>query len=182
MDDGPTAPPRAALVYRIVAGRPHAGEAARHLLYNRGKVPMRSDPSDVALRNLRRLVEQDPILRDIVHPTLPSARRQARYQPAVDVLENATGWTLILDVPGVAREALSVRLDGTRLTIRGDRTIDRGGARVRVGERETGPFVREFLVPFAVRADAIAARLENGVLTVVLPRSGPERAQDIPVE
>jgi HSP20 family protein len=140
---------------------------------------MRSDPSEVAMRNLRRLVEHDPILRDIVHPSLPTARRQARFQPAVDVIETEQGWTLILELPGVTRESLSVRLDGTRLSIRGEKPTREG--RARVAERETGPFVREFIVPFQVRPEAIAARLADGLLTVSLPRTGPEEAQEIVV-
>ena len=140
---------------------------------------MRSDPSEVALKNLRRLVEHDPILRDIVHPSLPSARRQARFQPAVDVIETELGWTLLLELPGVPRDSLSVRLDGTRLAIRGEKPART--SRARVAERETGPFVREFIVPFQVRPEAITARLADGLLTVVLPRTGPDRAQEIAV-
>jgi HSP20 family protein len=144
---------------------------------------MRSDPSDVALRNLRRLVERDPILRDIVNPSLPAARRAARLVPPVDVIEHDDRWTLVLEVPGVAREAIKVHLDGSRLTITG--TKARGwedGGRSRVSERETGSFTREFLVPFQVRPDAIRAHLADGVLTVVLPRSGTDRILDIAVE
>lgn len=141
---------------------------------------MRSDPSDVALRNLRRLVERDPILRDIVNPSLPAARRAARLVPPVDVIEQEDRWTLILEVPGVAREALRVHLDGSRLTVSGEKPPRIGKARV--AERETGAFSREFLLPFMVRPDAIRARLDQGVLTIDLPRSGPERTLDVPIE
>lgn len=141
---------------------------------------MRSEPSDVALRNLQRLVERDPILRDIVNPSLPAARRAARLVPPVDVIERDDGWTLILEVPGVAREALTVHLDGSRLTVSGEKP-DRTG-KARVAERETGPFVREFLLPFQVRPDAIRAKLDAGVLTIHLPRTGPERTLDVPIE
>ncbi|MEQ1502173.1 MAG: Hsp20/alpha crystallin family protein [Myxococcota bacterium] len=133
------------------------------------------------MRNLRRLVEQDPILRDIVNPSLPSARRQARYQPAVDVIERDDGWLLILEVPGVPRSSLNIRLDGSRLVVRGDKPAAREGGKARVAEREVGAFQREFLVPFQVRAEGITARLEDGVLTVALPRSGPDRAHDIDI-
>jgi HSP20 family protein len=141
---------------------------------------MRSEPSDVALRNLRRLVERDPILRDIVNPSLPAARRAARLVPPVDVIERDEGWTLILEVPGVARESLVVHLDGSRLTVSGEKPARTG--RARVAERETGAFTREFLLPFQVRPDAIRAKLDAGVLTIELPRTGPERTLDITIE
>ena len=142
---------------------------------------MRSDPADLALRNLERLVAKDPILRDIVNPTLPSARRQARLVPPVDVIERPDGWTLLLELPGVPRDTLKVRLDGTRLTVSGEKPPRRDAGSVRVSERETGAFTREFLVPFQVRPEAISAKLEDGLLTIVLPRSGADTAREITV-
>ena len=152
---------------------------------------MRSDPADLALRNLERLVARDPILRDIVNPTLPAARRAARLVPPVDVLEGPDGWTLLVELPGVPRDTLRVRLDGTRLTVSGEKPkipgsqpgspARREGAAPRVAERDTGAFTREFLVPFQVRPERIEAKLEDGVLTIVLPRTGADGARDITV-
>lgn len=142
---------------------------------------MRSDPADLALRNLERLVSKDPILRDIVNPTLPGARRQARLVPPVDVIERPDGWTLLVELPGIPRDSLRVKLDGTRLTVSGEKPPRRDGGSARVTERETGAFTREFLIPFQVRPEAIAAKLEDGLLTVVLPRSGTDAARDIEV-
>lgn len=143
---------------------------------------MRSDHADLALRQLEKLIARDPLLRDIVNPSMPAPRRSKRFEPAVDVLEHEHGWTVLLDVPGVPRSMLKVRLDGTRLTISGDRPSGRDAAAARVSEREAGPFRREFLLPFQVRGDAIKATLEHGVLRVDLPRSGPAAERDIPIE
>ena len=132
---------------------------------------MRGDPADLALRNLQRLVERDPILRDIVNPNLPTARRGARFVPPVDVIERPDAYVVVLELAGVPKESVKVHLDGSRLTVSGDKPGKRDGA-TRVAERETGPFSREFLVPFQVRADAITARMADGLLTIELPRSG----------
>lgn len=141
------------------------------------------DPSNAALRNLERLIERDPLLRDILKPSLPGAKRQARFSPEVDVLEDAEGWTLHLEVAGVAREDIHIDLDGTRLTVRGEKRIGRAqGATVRVTERVGGKFHREFLLPFAVAADRITARLDMGVLEISLPRLGDRSRSDIPIE
>ena len=75
---------------------------------------MAVDPSNAALRNLERLIERDPLLRDIVKPALPGARRQARFSPECDVVEDPTGWTILLEVPGVPMDSLHVDVDGTR--------------------------------------------------------------------
>jgi HSP20 family protein len=142
---------------------------------------MRSDPADLALKNLERLIAKDPLLRDIVNPTLPAAKRSARCNPAVDVIETEESWVLLVDLPGVEREGLQVRLDGTRLTISGDKPSLRSG-RARVSERESGPFSRDFLLPFQVNAEGIKAKLENGVLEVTLPRAGKATVRTVTVE
>ena len=78
------------------------------------------------------------------------------------------------------KDTVSVRLDGTRLTVRGEKPARTG--RARVAEREVGPFAREFIVPFQVKVEAIAARLVDGVLTVTLPRSDADKAKEIKIE
>jgi HSP20 family protein len=142
---------------------------------------MRSEPADLALKNLERLVARDPLLRDIVNPMLPASRKGGRFSPAVDVVETDDSWILLLELPGVPKDALHVRLDGTRLTISGEKPANRPG-RAKVAERDTGPFSREFLLPFQVVAEGIHAKLEDGVLTVVLPRQGKASVREVPVE
>ena len=142
---------------------------------------MRSEPADLALKNLERLVARDPLLRDIVNPMLPAARRGGRFSPAVDVVETDESWMLLLELPGVPKESLHVRLDGTRLTVSGEKPTLRPG-RASVAERDTGPFRREFLLPFQVRAEGIKARLEDGVLTITLPRAGKAEVREVTVE
>lgn len=140
------------------------------------------DPSDAALKNLERLISRDPLLRDIISPSLPGARRAARFSPEVDVIEDGEGWTVWLEVPGVDRESLHVDVEGTRLTIRGEKRLLRAAeAQVRVAERVGGRFSREFLLPFAVAADQISARLHDGVLTVRLPRIGEREKREVPI-
>jgi HSP20 family protein len=140
------------------------------------------DPSDAALKNLERLISRDPLLRDIVSPTLPGARRAARFSPDVDVIEDAEGWIVWLEVPGVSRESLHVDVEGTKLTVRGEKRLLRAAdAQVRVAERVGGKFAREFLLPFAVAADRISARLHEGVLQVRLPRVGEREKREVPI-
>lgn len=143
---------------------------------------MRSDPVDLALRNIERLIDRDPLLRDILHPSLPRATgRSARFVPAVDVVETDGGWTILMELPGVPRSDVRVRLDGTRLVVRGTKPAGRDG-RTPVAERESGPFTREFVVPFAVDAPRITARLEEGLLHIVLPKAGSGAGRDVPVD
>lgn len=142
---------------------------------------MPTDPSTLALQNLERLISRDPILRDIVNPSLPAPRKAARAAPAVDGVEDEAGWLVTMDVPGVSRDALKIKLDGTKLVVSGA-LPPRATGQVRVGERATGPFRREFLLPFHVRPDAIRARLQDGLLQIELPRSGGAATREVTIE
>ncbi len=140
-----------------------------------------STTADLALKNLERLISRDPLLRDIIQPMLPTAKRRARCMPPVDVIENEDGWLLRMEIPGTPRTSIAVRLDGSRLTVSGDKTALRSGS-ARIAEREVGPFSREFLLPFQVQPNAIRATLELGVLTVALPRTDKTQAREVHIE
>lgn len=142
---------------------------------------MSTSTSDVAIRNLERLIGRDPLLRDLVHPVLPHVKRNARFSPDVDVIETEDAWLVILEVPGVPRQALQVDLDGSKLVVRGEKPA-RAPGRTPVAERSTGPFERTFLVPFQVDPTAIRARLELGQLTITLPRTGAAGKRSVPIE
>lgn len=90
-------------------------------------------------------------------------------RPAVDVLEKDDGLQLILDVPGVPAEAFEIRAEGTTLTVQGVRTEgDRG-------------WHRAFTLPPTIDPALIAAKAENGVLTLTLPRSEASKPRRIEV-
>ena len=140
------------------------------------------DTADLALRNLQRLIARDPLLRDIVNPSLPDARRQAKFSPEVDVLETEDGWRLLLELPGVPRDTIEVTVSGARLVVKGHKPTHRDGLNARTKERSTGPFRREFLLPFQVIQESIRARMDNGLLTIDLPRTDAAGSRRVPVE
>jgi HSP20 family protein len=142
---------------------------------------VRRDPADLALKQIEKLIGRDPLIRDILNPSLPAPRAPGTFRPAVDVWETEDGWRVVMDVPGVDKADLRVRLEGHRLVVTGRRAGEGLPGRGQVQEREAGAFRREFLLPFQVRGDAIAADLDAGVLRIELPRSGPQAERDIVV-
>ena len=106
-------------------------------------------------------------------PKTPSVAAKARpvtwFRPAVDVWENEDGLVLILDVPGVAPDALEIRTEGPTLTVQGARV---GGER---GWR------RVFTLPPTIDPAGITAKSENGVLTLTLPRAESAKPRRISV-
>ncbi len=99
-----------------------------------------------------------------------------RFAPATDIVESDTHYILRADLPGVAEEDLSLKLDGDVLTIAGERrsqSEQRQGGYVRY-ERSSGSFRRSVRLPEGVDGDAIEANFDRGVLEVSIPK--PERA------
>jgi HSP20 family protein len=78
----------------------------------------------------------------------------------VKVTQDEQAWTVTLDVPGVSREQL---------------TIDVDGAVVRVQTVAEAPrqYQAAYELPEAIDTDATSAKLDNGVLTLVLAKKKP---------
>jgi HSP20 family protein len=109
-------------------------------------------------------------------------RAQERYiQPPVDIYETPEGLVLLADMPGVAPSDLEVRLEENILTIQGKakHAIDKEPI---YREFELVNFFRQFELSEHVDQEKIAARLNNGVLMLQLPRAEKAKPRQIPVK
>ena len=111
--------------------------------------------------------------------------------PPVDVRESDAEVIVEAELPGIAREDISVRYQDGRLILEGQREGARetgaedcetgcaSGSWVR-RERTIGRFHRSFELPESVDSSAIRAESRDGVLRVVLPKL--EKAQPRQIE
>ena len=95
----------------------------------------------------------------------------ASWAPPVDVVDDGEKLLFEVDLPGVPRDKVSVKVEKRVLTISGERSAElpQPSEFVRV-ERACGPFSRSFRLPDSADADAISAELKDGVLKVWLPQ------------
>jgi HSP20 family protein len=108
---------------------------------------------------------------------------RADWIPAADVYEDAGEYTLVLDLPGIKRDALDVSLDEGRLTVRGERAATATeGASVRRAERPHGRFARSFSLPDAVDRARISADYKDGVLLLHLPKRAEKQPGRIKID
>lgn len=92
--------------------------------------------------------------------------------PALNVWGNDENVVVTAELPGLDIKDLDMSIVNNQLTIKGERKADRPEkeAICHRSERSTGTFTRTVRLPFAVEGEQTAARYENGVLTITLPR------------
>jgi HSP20 family protein len=109
----------------------------------------------------------------------------------VEVREDANGFTLLADLPGVKREDIQVSIDANVVTLRAEfkreLPAENGGdaaAKLRVlrSERQYGAVSRSFALPNEVDEANARAKYENGVLTLSLPKKAAASARQLTVE
>lgn len=103
------------------------------------------------------------------------------FSPRVDIREVADGIELTADLPGVAEQDLELLLEKHVLTIRGKVAPLPEGAEPVYQEYGVGNYERVFTLPTDIDLDRIAARLQQGVLRLHLPRVTPPGARRIAV-
>ena len=106
-----------------------------------------------------------------------------RWSPASDLRENAEGFLLTTELPGVRREDVRIRVEGGFLVLEGSRAMEkeaRDADHLRI-ERSYGPFMRSFHLPAEIDGRGITATLRRGVLEVFVPKSAERRARAVTV-
>jgi HSP20 family protein len=103
------------------------------------------------------------------------------WSPVADVEETDDAWVVKAELPGVQRDDVTVEVRDAELRISGQLDEERereGTPRRRM--RRMGRFEYRTALPAEVDPDQVEARLDNGVLTVRVPR--PEGSQPHKVE
>ena len=114
----------------------------------------------------------------------PLAARDAFFEPSVDVEESKSAFLISIDVPGLRREDVRIDVNDNLLTISGERkreqNSEEGG--MRRFERSHGKFQRSFSLPATADCAKVEAHLENGVLTVAIPKAETAKPRSIEIQ
>jgi len=110
----------------------------------------------------------------------------SEWCPPVDVYEAHDRLVFVMEVPGLAREALRVVFRDRELVVTGERRARRAGAGTSFLclERPHGRFARALPLNLAVDVAHARAVLEGGLLTVTVPRLRERRGREtvVPIE
>jgi HSP20 family protein len=96
----------------------------------------------------------------------------AFLRPPVDVIEDASGITLLADLPGVPKDKLSIQLETDSLTIEGEVTLDLPqDMQSNLAEVSVPRYRRVFTLSKELDAEKAAAELNKGVLKLHIPKA-----------
>jgi HSP20 family protein len=103
-------------------------------------------------------------------------------RPPVDVIEDATGITLLADLPGVSKDNLNLRIEAQSLTIEAAMTLDLpADMEPRHAEVRHQHYERTFALSRELNGDQATAELTHGVLRIRIPKSQDAVPRKIPV-
>jgi len=101
----------------------------------------------------------------------------------MDVIEANNQLVVTADLPGFAKDQVSVSVEDSVLTIAATRdAVDHAESTVHVRERRANDVSRKFKVPSSYDTTKVDAKLEHGVLTLTLPKREEKKPHSIEVK
>jgi HSP20 family protein len=125
--------------------------------------------------------QNDPVGHASVPAEVPEQR--LLFTPPIDIYESEEGLVLVADLPGVTLENLELQVQDNKLTLFG--RVSSYVPENMLGKHEeygVGDFLRSFILPDVVDHERISAKLNNGVLKVVLPKAEQPEPRKISID
>jgi HSP20 family protein len=111
-----------------------------------------------------------------------TTRPMRAFLPTADIFETENALTVVLEMPGVAKDNVDVSVENDLLTIEGRIDLSKyEGLRPVYGEYNVGPYRRSFRLSSRIDQSKINAEMRDGVITLVLPKAEEAKARRIAV-
>jgi HSP20 family protein len=103
--------------------------------------------------------------------------------PAIDVIEQNDGFSVVCDLPGVDQKDIDVSIGNNVLTIKGEKKMSTKSEKAKFFRKDewAGSFQRTLALPTTVDPEKITAELNDGVLTVQLAKRDEVKPRQISV-
>lgn len=109
-------------------------------------------------------------------------RQSERYvAPAASVIEDGEGYILEVEMPGVNKEGLEISFENNELTISGRRSLSTVDGTLIHRESRREDYRRIFELDPSIDADKISAKIDQGVVTLTLPKAEQVKPRKIAV-
>ena len=101
--------------------------------------------------------------------------------PPASVSENSDGYLLELEMPGVSKDGLEISIENNELSITGRRSNPRIEGTVVHRESRSHNYRRTFEIDPSINREKISARINQGVVTLTLPKAEEVKPRKITV-
>lgn len=110
-------------------------------------------------------------------------RTEATYTPAVNIHEDDKAYAVSVELPGLTKEAVDIEIDAGVLTLKGEKKFEseKNEKGFHLVERRYGKFTRRFSLPDTVDTEGVQASMQDGILTVTLPKVEAPKPKKIAV-
>lgn len=125
--------------------------------------------------------ELNRIAEDVYYRTNKLPGLDESWVPYVDIAERENEITIEVELPGISRDDIAIKMNYNRIEIKGIKKEKQHRKQVKYVrlEREYGPFRRIVFLPSAVYPGSAKAFLENGVLTLKLKKHRTHKNVDV---
>ena len=104
------------------------------------------------------------------------------FQPQTDIFETSEALTLVLEMPGVDKGSVEVKVENDVLNIEGRVDFSKyEGLQPLYTEYNVGHYARSFRLSSKIEQEGISAELKDGVMNLVLPKAEKAKARKIKV-
>jgi HSP20 family protein len=108
-------------------------------------------------------------------------RAEQFVTPVASVVEDGDAYLLKVEMPGVNKEGLEISVENNELTINGRRDLAQIEGTLIHRESRTEDFRRVFEFDPSIDTSKISARIDQGVLTLTLPKAEQVKPRKITV-
>lgn len=115
-------------------------------------------------------------------PVMNTTRNVEYVSPEVNIFETQDGYVLEAEMPGVNKDGLEITLENNQLTLLGHRNLQAPSGSPLFRESHQADFRRVFELDPAIDTSRISARMEQGILTLALPKSEKVKPRKIKVD
>jgi HSP20 family protein len=117
----------------------------------------------------------------LVQSVIGSTGGDGTWIPSADIFETDDAYDIEIELPGVRREDVDVRLNGNELVVTGELKERKREGLFRRRTRRRGEFEFRVTLPGDLRADDVEASLAYGVLRVHVPKAQSGKPSNIQV-
>ncbi|MFT3694252.1 MAG: Hsp20/alpha crystallin family protein [Kofleriaceae bacterium] len=111
-------------------------------------------------------------------------RQPTAFAPQFEVKETTDSFVIKADLPGVDEKHLDINVHHGVLSVAGHRDSEerKDGETFALYERQFGSFTRSFALPETADGERIDAQLQNGVLTLSIPKKAEAKPRKIDIK